>query len=75
MVRQSPREPSENQMWQNNPSISADCLDIVPSKFHAVSFGNETVGTAYPLRPAGISPNYNCVYLVTLATWCEELIH
>ena len=68
MVRQSPREPSENQISQNNPSISADCLDIVPSKLNAASFGNEAVGTAYPLHPAGISPNYNYVYLVTLAT-------
>ena len=32
---------------------------------HVVPFRKDTLITLYPLHPAGICPNYNCVYLVT----------
>ena len=32
---------------------------------HVVPFTNDTLITFYPLHPDGISPNSNCVYLVT----------
>ncbi|KAB0350799.1 hypothetical protein FD754_015656, partial [Muntiacus muntjak] len=44
-------------------------LGLSPSKAlptsHVVPFRNDTLITLYLLHPAGISPNYNCVYPVT----------
>lgn len=56
------------KQWQSSSNTCAECLDILLKALpisHVVPFRKDTPITLYPLHPAGIHPNYNCVYLVT----------